>query len=91
MSRKPKPAKYRPQGACFKKKCRRKSVGHLECLTCEKLAAHAKIKVDEIHTVHACDVHWTEGVAAARKHALTGHPANILRAVGAALKGEEVF
>jgi hypothetical protein len=63
----------------------------MECLSCEKLAAQAKIKVEEIHAIHACDQHWADGVAKLKRHTLTAHPLNILRATGAALAGKDVF
>lgn len=52
------------------------------CVTCEKLGKDTSWA--------ACPAHWDQGVADMKKHALVGHPVNILRAVGAGLRGEDI-
>ncbi len=62
---------------------RRAQVKH-ECRTCDELGK-------EIFTVAACGHHATGAMEEIKRHCLVKHPVNILRGVGAALKGEDVF
>ncbi len=89
------------QGPCFKKGCQLNGSILHECLTCEKLeleAAASRGNEDEVgdldrsklFTIQACVVHSDEGLKKVRRHALTAHPANLLRVVAAGLKGEQI-
>ncbi len=67
---------------CFKGGCAEQGLGMDECLTCEKLGKNFRII--------SCGKHRVEGLSRVKKHALTKHPANLLRVVAAGLKGEEI-
>lgn len=74
---------------CSYDDCNRRAKAKHECITCEYLLDAGK--VESVHTVYACGHHQAEGLAAMKRHALTAHPINIVRAAVAALKGEDVF
>lgn len=75
---------------CSTEACTARAKVKHECLTCEKLREAGKLK-GEPFVVYACARHGEEALTAVKKHALASHPANILRATVAALKGEKVF
>ena len=59
------------------------------CITCEYLvAAH---KREDVHIVYGCSRHAHDALEGAKKHALTAHPSNLVKAAIAALGGEAVF
>lgn len=60
--------------------CNRLAVVKWDCITCEKQ--------NKTHATYACAQHAEKGQAMARRHALVKHPANIVGAIGAGLKGE---
>ena len=66
---------------------RRAQVKH-ECVTCIKLK-EAK-KVETVFVVCGCRWHKPEALTIMKRHALTAHPVNLLRAGVAALKGESI-
>lgn len=49
-----------------------------------------KFKDKEIFNVLCCGDHWEEGLRRTKRHAVTAHPVNLLRVVGAGLKGEKI-
>jgi hypothetical protein len=67
--------------ACFK--CQNPGLAMDECLTCERLG-RSKFRV------FSCADHRQDGLRAVKKHALIKHPANLLRAIAAGLRGEEI-
>ena len=86
-SRKMKRAAKRPErieGTCSFEGCERHAVQNHECLTCE-----AKQK-EEVFSLKTCPYHHEQIRARMKKHALTAHPVNILRAVVAGLKGQDL-
>jgi hypothetical protein len=86
-ARKKQEADDRPN--CSFEGCSKNSIVTYECKTCEKLKVLRKVK--EVYTVHACALHQEQVIGSMKKHALTKHPSNLLRAVAAQLKGEEVW
>lgn len=70
---------------CSHDDCRRRAKAKHECVTCEKLAS------EERFFLFSCAYHHEPVKARVKRHALVAHPVNILRATGAALKGEDVF
>jgi hypothetical protein len=76
---------------CYHADCNRIAPVTHTCRTCEELAAKAKIRLGDVLSVHCCPYHLEDGLQKLKRHALTAHPFNILRATAAALKGEEVF
>lgn len=75
--------KTKIKGQCFIEGCHRKAKVAHECLTCEKLDK-------PIHTVKACRIHQARAMQAIRRHALVAHPVNLVRAIVATLKGEDL-
>lgn len=75
----------RPKGLCDFANCTRRAKQVHECLTCEKL------KEKPVFSMRGCSLHTAWALRAVRIHALRKHPANILGACAAALKGEDVF
>jgi hypothetical protein len=71
-------------GKCGVVDCKRKARAKHACVTCEKLGKPE-------FAVKCCSEHFFPGLELLKKHALTAHPSNILGAMGAALKGEDVF
>jgi len=74
---------------CSHEGCSSRAKAKHECLTCEKLVEAGKAKT--IFAVYACGNHQNEALASIKKHAMVGHPVNILRAIAAQLKGEDVI
>jgi hypothetical protein len=64
--------------------CNRKAQVKHECLTCLKL------KAGTVFVVCGCRWHKAEALTIIKRHALTAHPVNMLRAGVAALKGEDI-
>lgn len=69
--------------------CPSKAVVEYVCIACEHLAQNKPNR--EIHASYGCKNHSEWALARMKKHALTKHPVNLLRAVAAGLAGEEVF
>jgi len=65
--------------------CKAKSTVEHVCIACEHL------KKKEPHVSHACSKHAAWALEKTKKHTLTKHPVNLLRAIAAGLAGEEVF
>jgi len=86
---KPRPKKKKLTARCDHPNCKRRAKSRRECLTCEKLVEAGK--AESVFTLHACGYHQGNILERIKKHTLTAHPVNILRAMGAALKGEDVF
>ncbi len=60
-----------------------------ECVTCERLQ---KTKPEHaIYSVATCRYHAAGALEEIKKHVLVAHPSNLLGAIGAALKGEDVW
>lgn len=81
--------KKRLKERCGHPGCRRRAKAKHECLTCEKLVAAGKSET--VFFAAGCGEHANETIQRIKRHALTAHPVNILRAVGAQLKGEDVL
>lgn len=77
------------QGPCFKKGCKQNGGTIHTCITCEKLASSTS-QGGEVFQVQCCTVHYHDGLKKVRRHAITAHPANLLRVVAAGLRGEEI-
>ena len=82
------------RGPCFKKGCQLNGGILHECLTCENLAKAAEMAGEDhgivVFKIQCCTRHSDEGLKKVRRHALTAHPANLLRVVAAGLKGEQI-
>jgi hypothetical protein len=75
-------------GACDIGECtRRARIAH-QCRTCEALRSAGKM--GSVYTVQACTTHNDEALRRIKKHALVSHPANLLKAFVAGLRGEEL-
>lgn len=70
---------------CSHDDCKRRAKARHECIVCMKTSP------DKVFAVCACGHHQEEILATIKKHTLTAHPVNIVRAVIAQLKGEDVF
>ncbi len=70
---------------CDTKGCTRRATVKHECLSCERL------KAEIVYSVCGCVLHARDATDEIRKHALVKHPSNLVGAVAAALKGEDVF
>ena len=58
------------------------------CVTCEKITAKHPTHVP--FSCKACRKHGEQALIAVKRHALTAHPSNLLRATVAALRGEDI-
>lgn len=65
-------------GACW-----RRAVVRYDCRTCAD-TSHLP------HSVAACRQHASAALSRMKRHALTRHPVNIVRAAAAALAGEDI-
>ena len=79
--------KERVKGACVI--CGMAAKVEHTCVTCEKI--HAKDPAHEIFSYKGCRKHAAELLRALKRHALTEHPVNLLGAIAAQLKGEDVL
>ena len=70
---------------CSFEGCKAKAKSKFECIACEHL------KRKEPHISYGCSKHAEWAMEQMKKHALTKHPVNLLRAIAAGLAGEEVF
>ena len=91
--RRKKPTKG-PRGLCDYEegktsKCGARARVKHECRSCEALKAQGKR--EEVFQVQACPIHAVWSWEAIKAHCLTAHPVNMLRGIGAALAGEDVF
>jgi hypothetical protein len=77
-----------PVGACFEDKCHEVGGESFVCRTCEELVAAGKRKPEHVFRVQTCPKHREKAEAKVRAHAILAHPYNMLRVVGAGLKGE---
>lgn len=78
------------KGPCFAKKCKQNGGTIHHCITCEELVRAGKLAAEDAFKVQCCAVHVHEGLKKVRRHAVTAHPANLLRVVAAGLRGEEI-
>lgn len=78
------------KGSCYTEGCKGRGGEKFECLTCEKLYFAGKRTKDEIFVIQACSKHRFQALADVKKHAVVKHPVNLLRVMGAALKGEDI-
>lgn len=78
------------EGPCEHEGCTKKARGEHVCLTCEKLHEAGKLEEPEIHRKRYCASHREAMLTKVRKHAVTAHPANLLRVIAAGLKGERI-
>lgn len=69
------------KGRCSYPECKAKARIQHDCLTCNS----------ETFRACKCEEHRIWAAEKIRRHALTAHPVNILRAMVAALRGEDVF
>jgi hypothetical protein len=76
------------QGPCFIEGCKGRGGEIFHCRTCEALVAAGKKKEDDVFRLQVCTQHRDEALWLMKRHALLAHPFNILRATGAALKGQ---
>jgi hypothetical protein len=72
------------RGMCVVDGCKRKAhpQGRFVCITCEKKDE------DPPFSLQACGPHSNAVLMMVRKHALSAHPVNILRATAAVIKGD---
>lgn len=75
------------QGPCFRKGCKLNGGAIHTCITCEKIK---EAQPHEVFQIQCCRVHYYDGLKKVRRHAVTAHPANLLRVVAAGLRGEEI-
>lgn len=64
--------------------CPRRAVVKYDCRTCQETGGAPT-------SVAGCREHTSEALSAIKKHALTKHPSNLLGAMVAQLRGEDVF
>ncbi len=74
------------RGPCQHPDCPRKARNTSHCVTCEALKAAGKRS--DVVSVSFCLAHAEWGTTKIRRHALVKHPANLVRAGIASLKGE---
>jgi hypothetical protein len=67
-------------GACFVDDCKVNGDETFHCKTCEAIG--------KTFSVQTCPWHREDAAAKIKKHALTAHPVNLLRAVVAGLNGD---
>lgn len=70
---------------CSTDGCDNKAKVEYACIACEHL------KKKKPYVQYACSQHSAVAATATKKHTLTKHPVNLLRAIAAGLAGEEVF
>lgn len=75
------------RGDCYAKGCEERGGEMLHCATCDALVAAGK-RLEPAFTIQACIYHRFDALAKMKTHTMVGHPANIVRAVMAGLKGE---
>ena len=68
-------------GTCSDPKCHARATSRHECQTCERLGL-------EVFEVTPCSAHYESELQRIKRHAMVGHPVNLLRAAIAGLKGE---
>lgn len=79
-------ANCRPErihGTCSYEGCERKALQKHECRGCEA-------KGKDVFTLKTCQYHHEEIKGMMKKHAYTKHPVNLLRAVVAGLRGQDI-
>jgi len=72
------------QGPCAHSDCEANAYSKASCITCEELGAQKPAGYA------FCLAHQDWAIAKIKKHALVKHPVNIVRAVAAGLRGEDV-
>ena len=83
----PRPKPPKPNfGPCQHAECLRKARATFTCRTCEDL--HAAGRRETITEIAFCHPHQPWAAEKIRRHALTKHPVNLVRAFVAGLKGE---
>ena len=72
------------KGPCYADDCDRRGGEIFACVTCEDLGRENPFRLQ------ACSLHRFDALQEVKRHAVVKHPVNLLRVMGAALKGEDI-
>jgi hypothetical protein len=77
-------------GTCSKPKCKRNAFSKFSCKTCEALLDEGRLCAGNVVEYLFCSSHQDWAVERIKRHTMIGHPANVMRAIAAGLRGEEI-